>query len=319
MGHMTNPASSLSPYITFSHDEWGRLRADTPLTLSEEDLEQLRGLNENVSMAEVVEIYLPLSRLLNLYVEASQDLYQATATFLGNPAAKVPYVIGLAGSVAVGKSTTSRILRTLLSRWPNHPKVDLITTDGFLHPNSVLENNGLMQRKGFPESYDLRNLIRFVSEVKAGQRHVAAPVYSHLRYDILPDEIQTVDQPDVVIVEGLNVLQSGANTNFDQPQVFVSDFFDFTIFVDADPQHVRQWYIDRFLTLRNTAFRKPTSYFHRFASLSDEEAVRRSSDIWHDINEKNLNENILPTRERANLILQKSEDHSVKNVMLRKI
>lgn len=319
MNFFSADSSSHSPFITFSHEEWGKLRADTPLTLSEADLDQLRGLNENVSMAEVVEIYLPLSRLLNLYVAATQDLYKATATFLGNPAAKVPYIIGLAGSVAVGKSTTSRILCALLSRWPNHPKVDLVTTDGFLFPNSVLEDRSLMQRKGFPESYDLANLIRFVSEVKAGLRKVRAPVYSHLRYDILTDDFQTVDQPDIVIVEGLNVLQTGDTSMLHHPRVFVSDFFDFTIFVDAEPNHVRQWYIDRFLTLRGTAFQHPSSYFHRFARLSDEEAIQRSSDIWHEINEKNLNENILPTRERAHLILGKSEDHSVKSVMLRKI
>jgi type I pantothenate kinase len=309
-----------SPYVSFSHKEWGARRAGTPLTLTEGDLQQLRGLNEQVSMDEVVEIYLPLSRLLNLYVAATQDLYRATATFLGNPAAKVPYVVGMAGSVAVGKSTTARILRALLARWPNHPVVDLVTTDGFLYPNAVLEERELMRRKGFPESYDLRRLIRFVSEVKAGVPRVLAPVYSHLTYDIIPEQHQVVDQPDIVIIEGLNVLQTGeTNPGPRQPRVFVSDFFDFTIYVDAEEAHVRQWYIDRFLALRHTAFRDPASYFHRYAGLSDAEAVARSTAIWEEINEPNLMENILPTRERAHLILEKGPDHSVRGVRLRKI
>jgi type I pantothenate kinase len=308
-----------SPFISFTHEQWGQLRADTPLTLSETDLGQLRGINEKVSMDEVVEIYLPLSRLLNLYVAAAQDLYRATATFLGNPAAKVPYVIGLGGSVAVGKSTTARILRALLARWSNHPTVDLIATDGFLYPNRVLEDRGLMNRKGFPESYDLHSLIRFVSDVKAGVSRVEAPVYSHLRYDILPVERQIVDKPDIMIVEGLNVLQTADTIPDPHPRVFVSDFFDFTIYVDARRDDIRQWYVDRFLTLRNTAFQDPSSYFHRYAGLSDEEAVDRSSSIWKEINERNLVENILPTRERAHLILEKGADHSVKSVRLRKI
>jgi type I pantothenate kinase len=309
-----------SPYVSFTHEEWGQRRAGTPLTLTEADLEQLRGLNEQVSMDEVVEIYLPLSRLLNLYVAATQDLYRATATFLGNPAAKVPYAIGMAGSVAVGKSTTARILRALLARWPNHPTVDLVTTDGFLYPNQVLEERGLMARKGFPESYDLRRLIRFVSDVKAGVPRVQAPVYSHLTYDIVPDEHQVVDQPDIVIIEGLNVLQTGETaTGVNQPRLFVSDFFDFTIYVHAEVPDVRRWYIERFLALRNTAFQDPASYFHRYASLSDEDAILRSSTIWREINEPNLLENILPTRERAHLILEKGPDHSVYSVKLRKI
>jgi len=321
---MLSEQAHLTPYIAFTHEEWGTLRADTPLTLGEDDLRQLRGINENVSLAEVEVIYLPLSRLLNLYVEATQDLYRATATFLGNRAAKVPYVIGLAGSVAVGKSTTARILQALLARWPNHPKVELITTDGFLHPNAVLEARGLMNRKGFPESYDLRALLAFVSDIKAGQRHVAAPVYSHLSYDIVQGQSKVVDQPDIVIVEGLNVLQSNESAQMQrpgepQPHVFVSDFFDFTIYVDADTDHIREWYIDRFLALRDTAFADPRSYFNRYANLNDQEARERAGEIWESINAQNLGLNILPTRERANLILEKTADHTVRSVRLRKI
>lgn len=316
---MKSNQTTPSPYISFTEKEWGRRRADTPLPLDEADLRQLRGINENISLDEVVEIYLPLSRLLNLYVAATQDLYRATATFLGNPAAKVPYVIAMAGSVAVGKSTIARILRALLSRWPNHPTVDLVATDGFLHPNRVLRERGLMQRKGFPESYDLRGLIRFVSDVKAGVPRVKAPVYSHLLYDIVPGEYQIVDQPDIMIVEGLNVLQTGDGTHGQPPRVFVSDFFDFTIYVHAAVEHVRQWYVDRFLTLRSTAFQNAASYFHRYAHLSDKEATERSTAIWKDINECNLVENIAPTRERAHLILEKAADHSVQGVKLRKI
>lgn len=308
-----------SLYLDFTHEAWGRLRADTPLTLSEADLTQLRGLNERIALDEVVEIYLPLSRLLNMYVAATQDLYRATATFLGSDVAKVPYVIGMAGSVAVGKSTTARILQTLLCRWSHHPKVDLVTTDGFLYPNRLLQERALMQRKGFPESYDLHALIQFLAAVKAGLPTVEAPVYAHLQYDIMPDQCQVVDQPDIMIVEGLNVLQTWDGEPGDQPRVFVSDFFDFTIYVDAAVDDIRAWYIERFLTLRDTAFRHPASYFHRYAGLSDQAACRRASTIWEEINAINLRDNILPTRERADLILVKGRDHTVQGVKLRKL
>lgn len=318
---MRAPATAsppLSPYITFDHDEWAALRASTPLTLSESDLERLRGINEALSLEEVVKIYLPLSRLLNLYVAARQGLYLARGRFLGDSTAKVPYVIGIAGSVAVGKSTSARVLRELLSRWPNHPKVDLVTTDGFLYPNRVLKARGLMDRKGFPESYDVRRLIRFVADVKSGREQVRAPVYSHLRYDIVADETVEVCQPDIMIVEGLNVLQSGLRVA-NAPSVFVSDFFDFSVFVDAKEAHILQWYVNRFLTLRGTAFADPRSYFHRYANLSDAEAVATARDIWQRINGPNLRENILPTRTRASLVLEKSADHTIRRVHLRKL
>jgi type I pantothenate kinase len=311
--------SSPDPYLHFSRQEWSRLREDTPLTLNEEDLVRLRGLNEPVSLLEVEEVYLPLSRLLNLYVTASQELYGATARFLGHQAARVPYVIGIAGSVAVGKSTTARIVQALLRRWPGPLAVDLVTTDGFLLPNRVLEERGLMRRKGFPESYDLRRLMRFVSDLKAGRPEVRSPVYSHLTYDIVPGEELVVRQPDIVILEGLTVLQSNGASRIRSNPLFVSDFFDFSIYVDAEAGHIRQWYLDRFFTLRNTAFQAPASYFHRYARLSDAEAEEVASGLWREINEVNLRENILPTRERARLVLRKGPDHSVEEVRLRKI
>ncbi|MDF2683838.1 MAG: coaA [Brevibacillus sp.] len=310
-----------SPYVTFNREQWRALRASTPLTISDEELACLQGVNENVSMTEVADIYLPLSRLLNLHVGATQELYQATHTFLGNQDGKVPFIIGIAGSVAVGKSTTARILQMLLSRWPNHPKVDLVTTDGFLYPNRVLEERGIMKRKGFPESYDLRKFIRFLSDVKSGLAEVKAPVYSHLVYDIVPDEWQKVRQPDILIVEGLNVLQPPRDTENEQriSEVIVSDFFDFTIYVHADEKDILQWYVERFKLLRQTAFSNPSSYFRRYASLSDEEATEVATSIWHEINGANLRHNILPTRVRAQLILDKGQDHMVQSVKLRKL
>ena len=318
---MRPPATAsptFTPYITFGHDEWAELRANKPLTLSEADLERVRGINEALSLEEVVKIYLPLSRLLNLHVAARQGLYHARGRFLGDSTAKVPYVIGLAGSVAVGKSTSARVLRELLARWPNHPKVDLVTTDGFLYPNRVLKSRGLMDRKGFPESYDVKRLVRFVADVKSGRAEVQAPVYSHLRYDIVPDEFVVVRQPDIMILEGLNVLQSGLRVA-NAPRVFVSDFFDFSIYVDAKESHILTWYVNRFLTLRHTAFANPKSYFHRYAALSDAEAIATAKDIWQRINGVNLRENIYPTRTRADLILEKHAAHSIQRVHLRKL
>jgi type I pantothenate kinase len=308
-----------SPYLEFARTEWAKLRAGTPLPLSEEELESLRGINESISLTEVEDIYLPLSRLLNLYVAGTQDLYRATAAFLGSLAPKVPYVIGIAGSVAVGKSTTARILQALLRRWPNHPKVDLLTTDGFLYPNAVLEAGGLMNRKGFPQSYDVRSLYSFVFRVKSGERHVRHPIYSHISYDIVPGEAKEVDQPDILIVEGLNVLQTASRDPSKTSRTFLSDLFDFSIYVDGPEDVIRRWYVERFLTFRHTAFRDPDAYFNRYASLSNEEARNVALRIWREINQVNLVENIEPTRERAQLILEKGPDHSVEQVRLRKL
>jgi type I pantothenate kinase len=302
----------LTPYVELSREQWRELRQATPPRLTAEELQRLRGLGESIALDEVADIYHPMSRLINLRVAARQRLHAATTTFLGERADRVPFVIGVAGSVAVGKSTTARILRALLARWTDHPRVDLVTTDGFLLPNAELERRGLMARKGFPESYDRRALVRFVAEVKSGIEEAAAPVYSHLTYDIVPGEVQVVRQPDILIIEGLNVLQPS-------PRLAVADLFDFSIYVDAHLDCIRQWYIERFLALRGTAFADPASYFHRYASLNDEEAVQRARTIWAEINEPNLMENIRPTRGRADLVLHKAADHSVARVRLRKL
>ena len=313
MPHRERP----SPWVELSRADWAALRSATPMTLSSGELERLQGATEQISLDEVVEIYLPLSRLLNLYVAATQQLHQATETFLRSRTAKVPFVIGVAGSVAVGKSTTSRLLQALLSRWPDHPEVALVTTDGFLLPNAELERRGLMDRKGFPEAYDTEALVRFVADVKAGEPEVSAPVYSHLAYDVMPDERTVVRQPDVLIIEGINVLQTG--TSPDERRVFVSDFFDFSIYVDADERDIEQWYVERFHRLRATAFQDPRSYFRRYGDLDDEQAEAVARDIWTRINGVNLHQNVLPTRSRADLILHKAADHSVQQVHLRKL
>jgi type I pantothenate kinase len=317
---VTSPALARSPYIHLGRAEWSALRERTPLPLTAEEVTRLRGLGEVTDLDEVREVYVPLSRLLNLHVAATHGLRRARNTFLGTsdrPA--TPFVIGVAGSVAVGKSTTARLLQTLLARWPEHPRVELVTTDGFLLPNAELERRGLMRRKGFPESYDQRALLRFVADVKAGRAEVSAPVYSHLSYDIVPGERLTVHRPDILIVEGLNVLQPPRPGQDGRRRMGVADHFDFSVYVDARTEDIQRWYLERFRALRATAFQNPRSYFHRHTRVSESEALDYARSTWRTINEPNLTDNIAPTRARADLVLHKAADHQVRRLSLRKL
>jgi type I pantothenate kinase len=314
------PSLKYSPYRFFTAEEWARFRADTPLTLTEDEVQRLSSFQDRIDLDEVRRIYLSLSRLLSAHVESSQLLFRQRQIFFNSgDMRKTPFIIGIAGSVAVGKSTTARLLKELMRRWPSSPKVDLITTDGFLHPNEVLRRQGLMERKGFPESYDLGALLRFLSAIKSGEANVSAPVYSHLTYDVVPGEFVTIDRPDILIFEGLNVLQTRDLPRDGKFVPFLSDFFDFSIFIDADEPLIHDWYISRFMRLRETAFRDPHSFFHRYSQLSEDAAKAIAEGLWHNINLKNLRENILPTRPRADLILRKGADHFVEEVALRKL
>lgn len=311
--------ASVSPFLSFTREEWSALAHNTPLPLTDADVARVRALGDPIDLAEVDQIYRPLSRLLTMYSDEVGALHQATSAFLGERASRTPFVIGIAGSVAVGKSTTARVLRELLARWPSSPRVELVTTDGFLLPNAILEERGILARKGFPESYDRHALRNFIAAVKSGVAEVSAPVYSHVTYDIVPGEHVVVSHPDVLIVEGLNVLQPATVRPGENSAFAVSDYFDVSIYVDADPAHVREWYIERFLTLRATAFAREDSYFRHYASLTDSQAVERASYIWDTINAPNLNRNIEPTRSRATIILRKGGDHAVQSVHMRKI
>ncbi|MBK5719336.1 type I pantothenate kinase [Dysgonomonas sp. Marseille-P4677] len=309
---------STSPYMLFSREQWAALRDSEPMTLTYEELLTLQGIDHELSIDEVEDIYLPLSRLLSYYVNARSGRQSVLMKFLKQKPMKIPFIISIAGSVSVGKSTTARVLQALLSRWKENTRVALVATDGFLYPNAVLEEKGIMLKKGFPQSYDIKTLLQFVIDIKSGKHRIQVPKYSHLVYDIIPDEYETIDQPDILILEGLNVLQSGMDYPNEKPRIFVSDFVDFSIYVDADEEKLEEWYISRFMKFRQGAFANPNSYFHSYAKLEEKEAARTAKTIWREINRKNLRKNILPTRERASLILHKGESHAVDYVRLRK-
>jgi type I pantothenate kinase len=311
---------TLAPFVRYSREEWRSLGGAAPLSLSEAQARDLRHTIEHVSLDEVRDVYLPLSWLLSLHVAAARNLYQAAHAFLlGKEAVEVPYVIGVAGSVGVGKSTTAEALAALISFWPEHPRVDLVSTDGFLYPNQVLRSRGLLDRKGFPESYDLPLLLRFLADVKSGRAEVSAPIHSHLTYDILPDQARIIKRPDVLIVEGLNILEAGISNPPEGQRIFVSDYFDFSIYVDAEEEHIRRWYLQRFLRLRETALRDESAYMHRYANLSVEETIEAAGRIWDEIDHPNLKGYIEPTKSRARLILEKGRDHAIQGVLLRKV
>lgn len=318
MKTITKEGTGYSPYLTIGREEWARLGGETDLHLSDEELKNLNAENEPLNLTEITEVYIPICHLLNIYISKARELHEASSCFLNNRQHKVPYIIGIAGSVAVGKSTTARVLQKVLSVWPGNLRVALVTTDGFLYPNRMLEQKNIMNLKGFPESYDIKRLINFLAEIKSGKERVAAPLYSHLQYDVLDGELQWIESPDVVIIEGVNVLQVRQQHHKKEPSVFVSDFFDFSIYVDASEENLRQWYIERFQALRKTAFVSESSYFHRYARLSDTESVKLATEIWNNINRPNLELNILPTRLRAKLILEKGSHHFVKSIKLRR-
>lgn len=309
----------VDPYHHFTKAEWSTLRDGQPMTLTQADIERLRTLSDPISLEEAEEVYLPLTRLLSYYVEAIQGLHRVSTRFLNAPDDKVPFIIGVAGSVAVGKSTTARILQALLARWPSSPKVDLVTTDGFLYPNAVLAERGLMERKGFPESYDRSRFVQFLSDIKSGHGNVSVPVYSHLVYDVVPGSEVTIDRPDILIVEGLNILQPGELPRSGNPILFASDFIDFSVYIDADTDDLEAWFMERFFRLRDTAFRDPTSFFRRFAEMSRDEAGEFGKMVWRTINLPNLMDNVLPTRGRADLILKKGKSHLIEEVRLRRV